>query len=510
MALSKTEVKPKIVLSDPSLFGNDAAEDEADEIFYSYVVERPELEAFTDPTRKLCIVHAYKGEGKSALLRLAAHRVGEGEHIVNVARKADDLAPDLAGDDHGAWVRAWKANIVTALAVEIGATIGIAWSDDAMSLVEESEKRGWRRRSILSSILDRLKLSETSVGDVKVSLPERKVLGAVNPEATVRRWVKGGPQLWLFVDDVDKNFANTGWWKHRVSAFFDACRSLNQAIPELRIRAIVRPNVWTILKREFESLSHVEQYLVNLTWSLEDARHLLAKRIEGYLRRTDQWDSLSRTLRGTPQFREETLLALVFESPMQWGGQARQPHYVLYTLSKWRPRWIIELCRTAAAAAVRARRAVITLSDIVDQLTAFGRRRIDDTVSEFRSLCSTIDELIMAFSGQKEELTTQELLKIVDDRIMTHVDVTIAGVSGRVSAMDVASLLFEIELYYGRRDFPDQSYEHVNFTDSPTLLRSRTNIDTGLIWEIHPVFRQALEMRDREGRERRTARRRNR
>lgn len=510
MKPSKADVQPKIVLSEPSLFGNDAAEDEADEIFHSYVVERPELDTFTDPARRLAVVHAYKGEGKSALLRLAAYRIGSGDHIVNVSRKADDLAPDVAGDDHGAWVRAWKANIVTALAVEIGAMIGVAWSDDAMSLVEESEKRGARRRSILSSILDRLKLSETAIGDVKVSLPERKVLGTVNPQETVRRWARGGPQLWLFVDDVDKNFANTSWWKHRVASFFDACRSLNQAIPELRIRAIVRPNVWTILKREFESLSHVEQYLVNLTWSLDDARHLLARRIEGYLQRTAQWEAVSKTLRGTQEFREYTLLAFVFETPMQWGGQARNPHYVLYTLSKWRPRWIIELCRTAAASAVRARRSIIMLNDIVDQLTAFGRRRIDDTVSEFRSLCSTIDELIMAFSGQKEQLTTAELLKVIDDRIMTHVDVTIAGVSGRVSATDVASLLFEIELYYGRRDFPDESYEHVNFTDSPTLLRSRTNIDTGLVWEIHPVFRQALEMRDREGRERRTARRRNR
>jgi hypothetical protein len=39
-------------------------------------------------------------------------------------------------------------------------------------------------------------------------------------------------------------------------------------------------------------------------------------------------------------------------------------------------------------------------------------------------------------------------------------------------------------------------------------LKARTNLDTGLIWEIHPVFRQALEMRDAEGRERLQPRRR--
>ncbi|HWL03239.1 MAG TPA: hypothetical protein VNQ52_12830, partial [Microbacteriaceae bacterium] len=88
-------------------------------------------------------------------------------------------------------------------------------------------------------------------------------------------------------------------WKTRVASFFDACRALVNALPELRVRTVVRPNVWTLIKREFESLSHVEQYVVNLSWSVDDARQLLAKRIEAYLRRTNQWTSPLSALRGT-------------------------------------------------------------------------------------------------------------------------------------------------------------------------------------------------------------------
>lgn len=293
--------QPRIVLSEPTLFGNDAAEDERDDIFYSYAFERPELVPFADPSRTIAIARAYKGEGKSALLRLSTRKVRQdgkrnGKPII-VSKTADELAPEVAKDDYASWVRAWKASIVGVFAAEIGAEIGVAWTDDSMALVEESEKRGRRPRTILSAILDRFKLPEVSLGDAKVSLPERRVLGTTNPEEAVKRWLKEKKKLWLFVDDVDKNFANTTFWRTRVGSFFDACRAL-YAMPELRVRTTVRPNVWKIVKREFESLSHVEQYVIDLTWSAEDARTLIAKRVEGYLRRTGQWRATRRLCAG--------------------------------------------------------------------------------------------------------------------------------------------------------------------------------------------------------------------
>jgi len=259
-----------IILTDPTLFGNDAAEDETDEIFYSYALTRNEVEIFADPERRLCIAHAYKGEGKSALLRLTDRAVQvKYPESIKIARRSSDLSPDVARDDYASWVRGWKVSIFNAFALEIGAKIGVAWSDDAMSLVEESEKAGFRSRSFVASVIDRLRMPELSVGAQKLTVPERRVLGTPNPGETVRRWLKKGPPLWRFVDDVDKNFENTRVDKMRTAAFFDASRDLTKPVPELRIRTVVRPNIWTILQLSFESLSHVRQYLVELTWSEE-------------------------------------------------------------------------------------------------------------------------------------------------------------------------------------------------------------------------------------------------
>lgn len=163
---------------------------------------------------------------------------------------------------------------------------------------------------------------------------------------------------------------------------------------------------------------------------------------------------------------------------------------------------MIELAKVAAACAVRNHHPRISRDDVFGELTAFGRRRIDDTVAEFRSQCPDLAELLQAFNREKEELSTDELLRIIDNKVLTHLRPTIAGITGKVSNVQVAALLYEIGLIYGRRNLDDGSYEHVSFAENPVLLRSRTNLDAGMSWEIHPAFRQALEIRDPEGRER--------
>lgn len=490
---------PSVELTNPTLFGNDAAEDEREDIFNSYAYERPEVDLFADPSRALCIVRAYKGEGKSALLRLTQRRIRKlkDDRIV-LSKTASDLAPEVAKDDYAAWVRAWKAAIFGMFAVEIGSQIGVAWSDDAMSLVEEAEKTGFKQRSFVSSILSRLKMPAEVA-----PIPEQEKLGVTNATETVKRWANGKLQLWLFVDDVDKNFRDTTADKVRVASFFDACREAINSVPELRIRTAIRPNVWTIVRLEFESLSHVEQYATNLQWTEGDVRTLLARRVEGYLKRVGAWNTFSRTLENfNTELREKDIIATAFEPVMRWGNTTRPPHLLLYTLSKHRPRWVIELAKVAAAAAALDQHIRITHDDIIGQLTAFGARRIEDTVAEFKSQCPEIQELVGAFTREKEQLSTDELVRIISNKILTHLSPRIAGVTGRPSALQVAALLFEIGLFYGRREHKNGEYEHFGFSDRPSLLKSRTDIDAGLTWEIHPVFRQALEMRDASGAER--------
>lgn len=273
--------------------------------------------------------------------------------------KADELVVSAIGPDHSPvvdsndsdlWTREWKKSILKLVANEIGARLGLAFTDDAISLVEEAEANGFKSRSLVSAITDRIKIKQSDLNRVRIPVSDH--------ERLVKRYLSGRPLIWLVVDDIDQNFSNTERWRVKLGAFFTACRQIVGVIPELRIRTAIRPNVWAIIKREFESLSHIEQYMHDLSWTQDQFRVLLAARIKAYLIRTDQWSLVSPTLPYEKSAAEHALNALIFDTPMPWGGAdgTRPPHIALWTLTAHRPRWLVELCKEAGKAAEKNRR----------------------------------------------------------------------------------------------------------------------------------------------------------
>lgn len=476
---------------DKDLFGNDAAEEEDEEVFTSYAFERPEVKEFANASHQIQFVRAYKGEGKSAILRIAAAKIrSEKPNAITISTTGVNCSPNIESDDSDTWTREWKKNLLKLVANEIGTRVGFAYTDDAMTLVEEAEQNGFRQSSFVSSITDRLKSSA-------VPLDKSRKL-AENHEKVLKRYLEKGESVWLIIDDVDQNFKNTDKYKLKVATFFTACRQISNAIPEIRIRSCVRPNVWKIVKREFESLSHVEQYMHDVRWDLEDITKLLSKRVQGYLERNGKWSEIKAELSDIISTRDKQLIYLVFESKFPWGGgsRTRPAEIVLNTLSRGRPRWLIELCKVSSSNAQKNKHSKITFEDISDQLEEFGKRRIDDTIAEFSSQCKEIEELITAFSQQNERYPTDDLISMINNRVLQSVTPKIFGVLGNPSAKEVAHFLYQVGFLTARRDFPNDEYEHLSFADNPDLLKSRTNIDDGVSWEIHPVFRQALKLKN--------------
>jgi hypothetical protein len=478
---------------DKNLFGNDAAEEEQEEIFSSYALEREEIKHFLDENSPIQIVRAFKGEGKSALLRIVSNKLAKDKSSsIRISTTGVAISPNLESDDSDYWTREWKKNLLKLTANEIGNRIGFAFTDDAISLVEESEHNGFKQRSFVSTITERLKSKALPLEQSKKNI--------VNYENILKRYLDKGEWIWLIIDDVDQNFKNTEKNKIKVASFFTACRQIVGAIPEIRIRTCVRPNVWKIIKREYESLSHVEQYMHDIRWNLEDITDLLARRVQGYLERNDRWIETKRTLSDIVEVRNKQLVYLVFQDSMPWGSgnRTRPAPIVLNTLSRGRPRWLIELCKVSAKSAKDNNRDRIFFEDISNQLEEFGKRRIDDTIAEFQSQCPQIEDLITAFSQQNERYPTSELLKLITDRILQTVSPKIFGVLGRPSHKEIAHFLFQVGFITARRDHQNDEYEHISFIDQPDLLKSKTNLDDGVSWEIHPVFRQALKLKNVE------------
>jgi hypothetical protein len=181
------------------------------------------------------------------------------------------------------------------------------------------------------------------------------------------------------------------------------------------------------------------------------------------------------------------------------GGKSRPVHVPLVTLSRRRPRWLVELACVAADSAHKIHHPKVLFPDVTGRLEAFGRQRIADTVAEFSPQCPQVEELIAGFSRQAEEYATDELMDTISKRILPSVSPRIVGVAGEPRAIDVAAFLLQIGFLSARRQLPEDAYEHLSYSDRPDLLRARNNRDDGVRWEIHPVFRQALQLRDEYG-----------
>jgi hypothetical protein len=133
---------------------------------------------------------------------------------------------------------------------------------------------------------------------------------------------------------------------------------------------------------------------------------------------------------------------------------------------------------------------------VVSQLDAFGKRRIEDMIAEFRPQCPDIEALLLAFSGQNERYSTDALLQTIQRRILQGLNPRIVGLGSRPTHMQVAQFLFQIGFLSARRDLANGEYEHLTFSDRPNLLRVTTNLDEGMSWEIHPVFRNTLKLKN--------------
>lgn len=448
----------RIPLEAQGLFGNDAAEDEDEEIFNSYLYSRPELRRVVDPKEKILLLRAYKGEGKSALLRAATTELAQSKDLASFSIPAPQIAPDAdRSRSFDEWVREWQRNILWFV---------------ANRLVPPDHQIPKKEDAFKSAFLG-------NIGSIKSLLQQLTGFSSFR--------LSDDANIWLMLDDIDRNFQRTDEFKIHVAACLDACRYLSKQIPQLRFRLAIRPNIWTIVQMTHEGMSHFSQYAIDIAWSEIDILALLARRIEGFLARSGQ---------RYPAKRDEELLSLVFESPVQWGGKFRDAHVMLDTLSMHRPRWLIDLCKQAAESASERQNDLILKRDVTRVMGKFGDKRISDIVAEFKPHCAVIDELIAAFRGQAEQYRTDELMTLIERRILSHVTPTIIGSGSR--ARDVAQFLFYAGFLTARKERKDGSYEHYSYRLAPDLL-SRTNLDGGVRWEIPPIFRQALGIRGSEG-----------
>lgn len=485
-----------IKLEDPRLFGNFAAEDEDIELLDSYFVDKPGYKSFRSDD-KLCIVRAKKGMGKSALLKKVAHEkslLGSDDIVVQV--KGSEIIKNSfpTTTDIQQLINVWQTAIYNRVNIEIGKIIG--FNDKNVNNIEFLEIEEFKGRNLIYCLVERMirKLED-------LTLHKPQMANVIS--SLIRYQQKSSRKVWLFVDDIDATFKNTEEESKRLSSFFTACRYIIHNMHGLYIRASVRTDVWAVIADKDESLDKVDQptYMMDLSWSELEVKNIIANRIRTYILNNTPNHSLYETIKNVDQNSRElnSIMNQVFKGMMPWGSGIRKPSVIIFTLSNRRPRWAIHLCSLAGQAAARKQKRRIGIDELTENLDTYGKRRITDIVREHEHQSENIREFVNAFAKKQDRYSTEELLEVIRNEILSNIQPKIEGVMGITTAMDIAHFLFRMGFITAREDLEGTEYKHYSFEDDHSLLNSKVNPDKGYIWEIHPSFRTALRIAESDG-----------
>ncbi|HBO5687715.1 TPA: hypothetical protein L4620_005382 [Pseudomonas aeruginosa] len=487
-------------LNDKTLFGNDAGEDENIEVLTSYFVNQPAFTDFLDTETALCVARARKGMGKSALLSKFAHDLEQLDskplvvQIVPSSLSALITPPETGAPSE--FENYWKQAICQSINMEISKTIGFAWKDDHISLVENAELNQFRGRNIIGALTSRLlgKISISDVAEIQNTKPSisnyEQLLKRIQEEEHSNR------RVWFLIDDIDTKFTDTPQQQAYVSSFFSACRALIRDIDGLSIRATVRTDVWTSL-RTAEDLDKFEQYVCDIVWTKKQQKDILVKRIYAYVMRKHRTSYVAKNWNISDH--DEDYIQLAFKRRLKWGNSGVPAVHVLQILSAGRPRWMAQLCRLAGNKAVENRSTRIGVQEINEVMIVFGTRRLSDLYKEHNHQFSDLRKLIEAFSNGARRHTTDELFKkIINSYIKLKSAKSIPDIDGAPfrDAWQVAHFLFKCGFIVGHNqsqtsiDVP----EFISYELRPDLLQAATNLDDGLNWEIQPSYRRALRI----------------
>lgn len=477
-------------------FGNEAGDDADPVDLATYFVEQSAFLKFLRPENKVLAATAKKGVGKSALLQWTAYNLANADKDAIVIKcRGADLVRSKFGltnslvtpNDH---IRDWMIRLCTLVNRELALRMNYAISDDKITLIETAELDGYKSRNLVGCLIDRF---DRILGDKQ----PRKLRGPDEVQLLKR---VNDRKVWILIDDLDATYQNTEKESLELSTFFSACRYLTQDLKGVFFRTSMRTDVWSLIRRYDESLDKMEQYVFDILWSQEDFLRLL------YLRIKSQIEKSGGALPAVPTYvseqdAEERLLERVFVPKMQWGEKMVDTYKVIYTLSYERPRWAIQLCKLAQTSALQHRRDLITKEEIDLVWGEYGSKRIADLVAEHKHQCPQIEELLNGFRGAVRLMPRGELFAWIKNRILNHLNPWIEGKNIR-TPIEVARFLYRLGFILARSD-SESGYEHYRFDQMPDFLSSRTNDDFGLAWEIHPCYREALDIQkiDRSHRE---------
>lgn len=484
----------KVSLKDyEDIFGNEAGEDEDLDILSSSYFRHPEFDKFFEEKKKLAIVSARKGVGKSALLAELQYQLINSKNLpppIVISVVGNDLLGlgDFENKSSVYLENYWKQIICKRIIIEIGNTINLALSDDAISMVEIAEIEGFKTRNIIGSLTARLKAKIPLIEGEVTQSPNKNSLKLLENYQNKYESSK----IWLLIDDIDSKYINDISHQDRISSFFSAIRYLSVNIPNLICRTTVRSEVWSCLKH-IEDMDKMQQYIMELEWKKSYMRIILAKKILSYLLEKNPDSTNLKKIHAQKDYNK--IIEYIFESPISWGDRGDAHIFdAISAFSNRRPRWMAQLCKLSAKKAYQTpKKKKISLINIEQSLEYYGGKRRDDLIKEHKHQFSQIELLIDALRAVEKEFSYSKIISTIRENFIVHAT-ELPQIDGILHANEhqLGKFIFKIGII-SHKHFNENNFTH--FTDDPDLFDSLLNKNDQILWSIHPSYRNFLNIK---------------
>lgn len=272
------------------------------------------------------------------------------------------------------------------------------------------------------------------------------------------------------------------------------------AYPCLHFRISLRSDVYFLVRTADESTDKIEGNVIWLSWTEHELLVFLAKRVQSYLGNKLSENALIKK----PQFEIAKELYPIMESHFMGEGKWNNKpiHYILLSLTRRRPRDLINLCTQAAREACDNHHSKISTDDWEAIFSRYSQNRLQDTINEHRYELPDIRRLLLGMKPSHDQrklsgshkYTEEQLIRKISG-IMQNSDFVFAN--GQIATeKELLTFMYKINFLVARKDLADGYIDRKYFEDNNYL--STENIEFGYDWEVHPAFRWALypEARD--------------
>lgn len=488
---------------DSDLFGDDDAAFVDIESLNSFSVVRTDCNRFFDPQHKFIVLNAPKGSGKTTMCRMLEFKINHKEDCSETAiwLRDPDISPKptqpiMLSD----WIHRWGNHISYAILCMLVEQIkGLITDSDLIDILDVKRSTGENSKGLLRQFTDNFKLPFLN----NKSLPDKFKYSYQDILFRVDKRLQR--KAWIFIDEVDQGFSNEEQLVFKNAAALIACRQLASKFNNVIIRSTIRPNVLTVLQSNVDSIANVADSIVPLDWNALQLRSVVAKRVESYLSKTNNY--FVETFESTDE-NENWLLSQILktEDPNMGLGSGKRPiHITLAILGKNRPRWVLNLLKESAKIAKFNNESLITPAELFGSLRQYGNERIKNIAAEFRSICDNIQLIVAKLSlSDRSVFRHRELMTFIEKNILTSGEpITITGGAKNASAIEIAELLYLIGIIdagylagessvIGKESLKKM---HMDFYDQPVLMSALSISEREVekfVWEIHPAFRYSL------------------